>query len=69
MVVALLFIMKRSTPDLYIAVGFLTTRVSKSDIDDWVKLKRVLRFFIVPSAYDRDFLACIMKKDCLGFFF
>ena len=30
----LLFIMKRSRTDLETAVGFLITRVSKSDVDD-----------------------------------
>ena len=36
--VKLSFIMKRSRPDLDIAVSFLTTRVSKRDIDEWGKL-------------------------------
>ena len=40
----LLFSMKRSRPDLDTAVGFLTTRVSKSDIGDWEKLRWILRF-------------------------
>ena len=31
----LLFIMKRSRIDLETAVSLLTTRVSKSDVDDW----------------------------------
>ena len=34
-VAKLLFIMKRSIPDLDIAVGFLTARVLKSDIYAW----------------------------------
>ena len=39
-----LFIMKRSRPDVETAVGFLTMRVSKSDVDDWEKMKRILGF-------------------------
>ena len=34
-VAKLLFIMKGSRPDLETAVSLLTTRVSKSDVDDW----------------------------------
>ena len=40
----LLFIMKMSRLDLDIYVSFLTTRVSKSDVDHWWKLRRTLRF-------------------------
>ena len=36
--------MKRPRPDLETVVDFLTTRASKSDVDDWEKLRRVLRF-------------------------
>ena len=38
----LLWIMKRSRPDLEIAIGFLCTRVAKSDKDDWIKLRRTI---------------------------
>ena len=38
----LLHITKRSRPDIETAVAFLITRVSKSDVDDWKKLKRVM---------------------------
>jgi len=41
-VAKLLYITKRSRPDIETAVAFLTTRVSKSDIDDWKKLKRLM---------------------------
>ena len=41
-VAKLLYITKRSRPDIETAVAFLTTRVSKSDVDDFKKLKRVL---------------------------
>ena len=40
----LLWIMKRARPDLETAVSFLCTRVTKSDEDDWLKLRRVIAF-------------------------
>jgi hypothetical protein len=43
-VAKLLHISKRARPDIETAVAFLCTRVSKSDVDDWKKLKRVLRY-------------------------
>ena len=43
-VAKLLFIMKRARPDLEPAISFLMKRVSKSDTDDWKKLKRCLGF-------------------------
>ena len=36
--------MKRARPDLETAIGFLCTRVSKSDEDDWKKLRRVIAY-------------------------
>ena len=36
--------MKRSRPDLETAIGFLCTRVTKSDEDDWKKLRRVIAY-------------------------
>ena len=44
-----LFTMKRSRPYLETAVSFLTNIFPKSDINDWGKLRRILRFFTVPS--------------------
>ena len=41
-VAKLLWIMKRARPDLETAVSFICTRVSKSDGDDWKKLRRTL---------------------------
>ena len=38
-VAKLFFIMKRARPDLEMNISFLMTRVSKSDEDDWRKLK------------------------------
>ena len=43
-VAKLLFITKRARPDIETAQSFLCRRVSKSDNDDWKKLKRVLGF-------------------------
>ena len=43
-VARLLWIMKRSRPDLETAVSFLCTRVSCSTEEDWNKLKRELQF-------------------------
>jgi len=43
-VAALLFISRRCRLDIQVAVGFLTTRVSEPDEDDWAKLKRVLQY-------------------------
>ena len=36
--------MKRSRPDLETTIGFLCTRVAKSDEDDWKKLRRVIAY-------------------------
>jgi len=43
-VAKLLYIMKRTRPDLEPTVAFLSTRVSCSTVDDWLKLKRLLQF-------------------------
>ena len=43
-VAKLLWIMKRARPDLETAISYLCTRVTKSDIDDWGKLKRVIAY-------------------------
>ena len=43
-VVKLLFACKRARPDIQTVVAFLTTRVSKSDDNNWKKLKRCLQY-------------------------
>ena len=43
-VARLIWVMKRSRPDLETCVSFLCTRVSCSTEEDWLKLKRVLQF-------------------------
>jgi Reverse transcriptase (RNA-dependent DNA polymerase) len=42
LVAKLLYLSKRTRPDLLITVAFLTTRVCSPDIDDWKKLARCL---------------------------
>ena len=39
-----LYIEKRTRPDIERANSYLTTRVDKSDVDDWKKLKRVIQY-------------------------
>ena len=41
----LLFLMKMSRPDLGTAVGFLMAIFSKIDVNDWERLRRVVRLF------------------------
>ena len=43
-VTKLLWMMKRSCPDLETAIGFICTRVAKSDEDDWKKLRRMIAY-------------------------
>ena len=40
----LLFLCKRARPDIQTAVAFLTTRVKGPDVDDYKKLRRVMRY-------------------------
>ena len=39
-----LFLTKQARPDIATAVAFLTTRVKTSDVDDWKKLTRMIRY-------------------------
>ena len=43
-VAKLLYVSRRSRLDIGLAVAFLSTRVSKSTIQDWNKLRRLLRY-------------------------
>ena len=43
-VVKLLYLTKRSHPDVSTTIAFLTTRVQSPDLDDWNKLIRCLRY-------------------------
>ena len=40
----LLYLAKRTRPDILLAVSFVTTRVQKPDIDDYHKISRVLKY-------------------------
>jgi hypothetical protein len=40
----LLFVSKRARPDAQVPISFLTSRVTKADVDDWGKLKRLLTY-------------------------
>jgi hypothetical protein len=43
-VAKLLYLAKRTRPDILLAISFLTTRVQSSDVDDWKKLERVVKY-------------------------
>ena len=43
-VMKMMFLCKRARPDIEPGVSFLSTRTTKSDESDWVKLVRVLEF-------------------------
>ena len=43
-VAKLLYLCKRTRPDIHTAVAFLTTRVSKPDMDNYKKLRRVIQY-------------------------
>ena len=43
-VARLLFACKRARPDIQTAIAFLTSRVQSPGMDDWKKLRRVLRY-------------------------
>jgi hypothetical protein len=40
----LLFVSKRARPDSQVPIAFLTSRVTKADVDDWGKLWRLLKY-------------------------
>jgi hypothetical protein len=43
MIAMMLYVTKRARPDTALAVAFLTTRVREPDVDDWRKLKRLIK--------------------------
>ena len=65
-VAKLLYISKRCRLDIQNAVGFLCTRVSKPDEDDWNKLKRVLQY-LRGTLDDKLILGCIDIKKMKSF--
>ncbi len=42
-VAQLLFLCNQARRDIQVAVAFMTTRIKTSDVDDWGKLRRVLK--------------------------
>lgn len=54
----LLFISTRARPDIYLTISFLTSRCTKTDVDDWKKLKRLLIYL-----RDTVDLALILSAD------
>ena len=58
----ILYITKKARPDLETAVAFLTTRVSKSDVDDWKKLERVL-IWILNTIDDKRVIGARSLKE------
>ena len=44
LVAKLLYLAKRSRPDILLAVSFMCTRVQAPDVDDWKKLGRCMRY-------------------------
>ena len=45
-VAKLIFLSKRGCPDTQLTISFLCTRTTKSDEDDWKKLKRLLQYLL-----------------------
>lgn len=46
LVAKLLYISQRGRPDILLAVSFLCTRVSCSTVQDWEKLRRILKYLV-----------------------
>ena len=58
----LLYIKKRERPDLETLLSFLTTRVTKSTVEDWKKLKRGLQFFLCTINNERIIGATTLRE-------
>ena len=54
--------MKMYRPYFETAVGFLMTKLSKSDVDDWEKLRRVLIFIYCTLEEKRAFGATNLNE-------
>ena len=53
-----LYLAKRTRPDILLSVSFLTTRVTKPDQDDQAKLERVIKYL-----NDTSDLGIVLKAD------
>ena len=62
MVAQMLFLYKRSRPDVETLVSFLTTRVKEPDMDDWVKLPHGL-MNLNGTFYMKCYLSANSLKD------
>jgi hypothetical protein len=62
----LLFVSKRARPDLQVLpIAFLTSRMTKADVDNWAKLWRLLKYLNgtidLPLTLSIDSM-CVVKK-------
>ena len=55
-----LFLTKRARPNISTAVAFLTTRVKKPDVHDWMKLVRLMKYLKVTPE-----LPLILRADSI----
>ena len=62
-VAKLLFLSKRARPDVMVVIVFLTTRVSKSDKDDWKKLERLLSY--VRGSIELTLVLSVSSTSCV----
>jgi hypothetical protein len=62
LVAKLLYLSKRTRPDVLLAVNFLCTRVQAPDIDDWKKLVRVLKYLNCTKSMKMD-IAIVPTTD------
>jgi hypothetical protein len=44
MIAMMLYVTKQARPNTALAVAFLTTRVREPDVDDWRKLKHLIKY-------------------------
>ena len=58
--------MKRDRPDLETAVLFLMKRISKSDVDDWAKLLRLIGF-IKKTIDEMRFIGAISLTEIMSY--
>ena len=66
LVAKLLYLGKRTRPDILLAVCFLTTRVSQPDEDDWKKLGRCLQYIEETKNIQDRFAPKKQKKNLMN---
>jgi len=62
----LLYLQKRARPDIETGISFLMRRVSKSDVDDWKKLRRILGF-LKKTIKEHRFIGASSLSEILSF--